>query len=119
MSRLFQIIEVGNAGGVCGGLDPLVRIIKGLIKYVAIIIPIGLMVFGIIDLGKAVIASDEKEVKAAQSRLIKRIIYAVVIFLVPSLITLLMNLVALGADESETSTTSWARCWNNVYIVNK
>lgn len=118
MSSLFQI-GIGGAGGACQGLEPLVRIIKKLLNYVAIIIPIGLMLFGIIDLGKAVIASDDKEVKAAQTRLIKRVIYAVVIFLIPSLVTLIMNIVAVGADQSETDTTSWASCWNSVYIVNK
>lgn len=119
MSNLFQIGIGGSVGGACQGLEPLVRILKGVLKYVAIIIPIALMLFGIIDLGKAVIASDEKEVKGAQSRLIKRVIYAVVIFLVPALITLVMNLVALGADQSETDTSSWASCWNSVYIINK
>ena len=119
MSSLFQIGIGGASGGACQGLEPLVRIIKGLIKYVAIIIPIALMVYGVVDLGKAVIASDEKEVKAAQSRLIKRVIYAVVIFLVPALVSLVMNIVALGADQGETDTTSWASCWNSVYIVNK
>lgn len=119
MSSLFQIGIGGASGGACQGLEPLVRIIKGLIKYVAIIIPIALMVYGVIDLGKAVIASDEKEVKAAQSRLIKRVIYAIVIFLVPALVSLVMNIVALGADQGETDTTSWASCWNSVYIVNK
>ncbi len=119
MSSLFQIGIGGASGGACQGLEPLVRIVKKLLTYVTIIIPIGLLLFGIIDLGKAVIASDDKEVKAAQSRLIKRVIYAVVIFLVPSLVTLIMNIVAVGADQSETDTTSWASCWNSVYIVNK
>ncbi|MDD5888680.1 MAG: hypothetical protein PUC82_04250 [bacterium] len=119
MSSLFQIGIGGASGGACQGLEPLVRIIKGVLKYVFIIIPIALLIFGIIDLGKAVISSDDKEIKAATSRLIKRIIYAVVIFLVPSIVSLVMNLVALGADPSETDTTSWASCWNSVYIVNK
>ena len=120
MSSLFQIGVGGGAGGACQGLEPLVRILKnGVLKYVCIIIPIALMFFGILDLGKAVIASDEKEVKGAQGRLIKRVIYAIVIFLVPSIVTLVMNLVAIGADPSKTDTKSWASCWNSVYIANK
>ena len=92
MSNLVQI-------GVdyCGGLGPIVGIIKkGFMPLVQIAIPIILIVYGVIDLGKAVIASDEKEIKAAQSRLIKRIIYAALIFFVPMLVGVIMNIVATG-----------------------
>ena len=120
MANLFQIGAVGNVTDNCGGLGSVVNIIKnGVLKTICILIPVALIAFGLFDLGKAVIASDEKEVKAAQSRFIKRIIYAIVIFLVPALVTFIMQIVALGADSSETSTTSWADCWNSLYIVNK
>lgn len=110
--------NVGAVGGACDGLEPVIKIIKyGILKYVCILIPIGLLLFGVFDLGKAVIASDEKEVKAAQSRLIKRVIYAVLVFLVPQLVSLIMNVVAIGVGDEDT--TSWSKCWNNVYIINK
>ena len=94
---------------VCGGLLPLVKVLVKLINIVMIVIPIALILFGTIDLGKAVIASDEKEVKAAQSRLIKRFIYAALIFFVPMLVGVIMNIVAAG-EKGDTS--SWKTCWN-------
>ena len=98
-----MIAKVGQAGGVCEGLDPVIKIIKhGILKYVCILIPVGLILFGLGDLGKAVIASDEKEVKAAQSRLIKRVIYAVVVFLVPQLVSLIMGIVSIGVNDGST-----------------
>lgn len=94
----------------CGGLLPLVKVIrKGVFPLIQIIIPIGLIIFGTIDLGKAVIASDEKEVKAAQGRLIKRIIYAVLIFFVVVIVSAVMNIVATGG---EGDTTGWQACWS-------
>ena len=114
--------KVGNIGGACEGLEPVIKIVKnGILKYICILIPIALLLFGVFDLGKAVIASDEKEVKAAQSRLIKRVVYAILVFLVPQLVTLVMNVVAIGADKDDQSinTQSWANCWNNAYIINK
>lgn len=93
----------------CGGLLPLVKVVVAVIKLVMIVIPIALIIYGTIDLGKAVIASDEKEVKQAQNRLIKRIIYAALIFFVPMLIGVVMNLVSTGG---EGDTTSWSSCWN-------
>ncbi len=110
--------KVGTEGGACEGLGPIIRIVKkGILKYICILIPIALILFGVFDLGKAVIASDEKEVKGAQSRLIKRVIYAIVVFLVPQLVSLIMGIVSIGVDDG--STENWATCWNSVYIANK
>lgn len=124
MLDLFQIGVIGDElvdksdPTGCKGLDPVVRILKkGVLPIVCIAIPIALIGFAIFDLGKAIIASDDKEVKAAQSRLIKRLVYGIVIFLVPFIITLVMNLVATGMGENnntDNSTTNWATCWNNV-----
>ena len=116
MLDLFQIgvnNEVINDG--CGGLRPIVAIIKnGVFPIVQIGIPILLIVFGTIDLGKAVISSDDKEVKQAQSRLIKRCIYAVAIFFITTLVSIIMSLVGRGADQSEANTQNWADCWNSI-----
>ena len=114
MSNLFQIgLETDSTN--CGGLGPIVRLIKkGVFPIVQIGIPILLIVFGTIDLGKAVISSDDKEIKAAQGRLIKRCIYAAAVFFVTTLVTLLMGIVAKGADKTENNTTSWASCWRSV-----
>ena len=110
--------KVGIEGGACEGLGPIIRIVKkGILKYICILIPIALILFGVFDLGTAVIASDEKEVKAAQSRLIKRVIYAIVVFLVPQLVSLIMGIVSIGVNDG--STENWATCWNSVYIANK
>ena len=63
MTNLFQIGAIDS----CGGLLPIVRVIrKGVFPLVQLFIPIILIILGTIDLGKAVIASDDKEVKAAQ-----------------------------------------------------
>lgn len=106
MANLFLI----GATDACGGLLPIVRVIVSLIKILMIAIPILLILMGTIDLGKAVIASDDKEIKAAQSLLIKRLIYAAVIFFVPMLVGVIMNLVA-SSGEKTVDTTSWESCW--------
>ena len=107
MSNLIQLADTD----ACGGLLPIVKIIRnGLFPIVYIVIPIALIVFAVIDFGKAVIASDEKEVKAAQGRLIKRFIYAALVFLMVTLVTLVMDLVAQGAD----GTNLWLDCWDTV-----
>ncbi len=112
---LFQIA----ANTACGGLEPLVAILKkGVMPLVWIGIPILLIAFGIVDLGKAVISSDEKEVKQAQGRLIKRFIYAAAVFFIVTLVSLVMGLVGTGAsndsDLEKNDTTSWSKCWRSI-----
>lgn len=109
MTNLFQIGAIDS----CGGLLPIVRVIrKGVFPLVQLFIPIVLIILGTIDLGRAVIASDDKEVKAAQGRLIKRFIYAALIFFVTTLVSVLMDLVSKGGDDAG-DTTSWQSCWRS------
>ena len=109
MTNLFQIGAIDS----WGGLLPIVRVIrKGVFPLVQLFIPIILIILGTIDLGKAVIASDDKEVKAAQGRLIKRFIYAALIFFVTTLVSVLMDLVSKGGDDAG-DTTSWQSCWRS------
>lgn len=105
----------------CGGLLPILRVIALFIKILMILIPIALILFGTIDLGRAVIESDEKKVKEAQKRLIQRFIYAALIFFIPMLVGVIMNLVAQGGEVGNEETTevptdavSWKQCWNEM-----
>ena len=112
MLNLFQIGVVGSINDNCGGLGPIVRIIKkGVFPIVQIGIPILLIVFGTIDLGKAVISSDEKEVKQAQSRLIKRCIYAILVFFIVTIVSLLFTMVSDIVGDSAPGLTAWSECW--------
>ena len=106
---LFQIMS-----SACRDLDPIVRLIKnGLFPIIQIGIPIILIVMGSIDLGKAVLSSDDKEIKNATSRLVKRAIAAVAVFFVVTLVTVVMNMVADNGDDAE-GATSWSACWKSI-----
>jgi len=84
------------------GLLSIIGIIRAILGIIQILIPIGLIVFGTIDLGKAVIASKEDEIKKNQKVLITRAIAAVLVFLVVTIVTFLMGFV--GGE-------SWNNCW--------
>lgn len=64
-----------------------------------IIIPVLLILFGMIDLGKAVIASKSDEVKKATSSLAMRAVAAVAIFLIPTIIGIVMGFVSDFKDS--------------------
>ena len=58
-----------------------------------IVIPILLIIFGMVDLGKAVIASDDKAVSKAAKSLLNRVIAGIVIFFVPTIVGVLFKMV--------------------------
>lgn len=107
---MFDLVQILD--DACGGLLPVIQFIrKGIYPLIQIGIPIILIVMGSIDLGKAVMSSDDKEIKGATSKLIKRAIAAVAVFFVTTIVSLLMDMFA-KTDVSETEdTTSWADCW--------
>ena len=85
----------------------------GILPIIQIGIPIILIVMGSIDLGKAVLSSDDKEIKGATNKLIKRAIAAIMVFFVTTIVSLLMGLFASSnADDASTveGTGSWADC---------
>jgi len=96
--------------GYCGDLFPILRLLKILYGILQFLIPIGLILFGAMDLGKAVIAGKEDEMKKAQSSFIKRVIYAVVFFLLFTIVSLVMNVVA--DTTVDTGEESWSQCWS-------
>ena len=104
MLDLFQIMD-----DACGGLLPVVQFIrKGVFPVIQIGIPILLILFGTIDLGKAVMSQDDKEIKGATSKLIKRAIMAVAVFFVVTLVTVVMGWLG-KTDIGEQN--NWLSCW--------
>lgn len=111
MLDFMNFINNINFLDYCSDLAPLLRLVKSVIKLIQFGIPILLILFGMIDLGKAVMSSKEDEMKKAQSTLIKRVIYAVAVFLVVTIVNLVMNVVT-DADAQDADSESWKKCWN-------
>ena len=62
--------------------------------YVAIRIgvPVLLILVGMFDMGKAIVAKKEEDVKKAQTLLIKKLILGVIVFLLPYFVELVVKL---------------------------
>lgn len=76
--------------------DALGSVGVGALKFVYNIIRIGvpiiLLVLGTLDFAQAIFAQDESGIKKAQGKFVKRLIIAVVIFLIPIVLSMLLNL---------------------------
>ena len=103
-----------DAYAYCTDLAPVIRLVKSVITLIQWGIPFVLILFGMIDLGKAVMSSKEDEMKKAQTTLIKRVIYAVAVFLVVTLVMFVMNLVSDAEVKGDPNTNDWQTCWNQV-----
>lgn len=76
------------------------------VTLIKVAIPIILIIMGMLDLSKAVMSNDEKEMKGAQTKLIKRVIYAVLVFLVVSIVQLVFGALGdKGVDSGNSGAT--------------
>jgi len=76
-------------------------LISTIINIIKIAIPVLLIIFGMLDLGKAVTAGKEDEIKKGQQVFIKRLTAAVVVFLVVAIVQLLFSLLANANAENK------------------
>lgn len=105
---------------ICDDASFILRIVVKLVKVVQLLIPILLIVLVSFDLFKMVAGQvDDKAKKEMSDKLVKRIIYAVIVFLVPVIINFVFRQIDPMTDTSNpaitTDSTSWISCWNKYY----
>ena len=74
-------------------------IISTIVTLIKIAVPILLIIFGMLDLGKAVVAAKEDEIKKGQQTFIKRAIAAVIVFFVIQIVQIVVRFVS-GNDQN-------------------
>ena len=82
-----------EAPKICSDLWEIWQIIGWVLWIFKIVIPIIIIVFGMIDLGKAVVASKDDEIKKSIKQLTMRAIAGIVIFFIPTLVGAVFNIV--------------------------
>lgn len=86
-----MILDIDN---VCGAIDNnLAGLIHTAIVIIKFAIPILLIIFGMLDLGKGVVASKEDEIKKGQHTFIKRLFAGVIVFFMISITQLIISLI--------------------------
>ena len=78
---------------VCTDLAPVWQIIGWVLFFFKVAIPIIIILFGAIDLGKAVVASKDDEIKKSVKTLVMRAIAGIVIFFIPTIVGVIFSLV--------------------------
>lgn len=93
---------------VCTTLAPIWQIIGWVLWVFKIVIPIVIIIFGMIDLGKAVVASKDDEIKKSIKSLAMRAIAGIVIFFIPTLVGAIFGLV--GEFQSDEMQAEYGKC---------
>lgn len=88
----------------------IVNIIHYVYLAIKVIVPVVLIIFGMIELGKAIASQKDDEIKKVQSSFIKKLIIAVVIFLTLSIVEFAFDFANSG---DSTSSNIWG-CINDV-----
>ena len=71
--------------------DSIRYMVNEVLLYVRIIVPVLIIVLGMVDFGKAVLANKEDTMKKAQTDFAKRVLIGVAVFFVPALVDLIME----------------------------
>lgn len=89
--------------GMCEDLRPVWTIFGYVIWGIKVVVPLLLIITGMITMAHAVMEKDEKAIKSAQNLLVKKVIAAVIVYLVIMITGVIVNLVA---------NDSWKTCAN-------
>ena len=104
----------------CGNLDiefagTIPYIVSTIVTLVKIVVPVLLIIFGMIDLGKAVVAAKEDEIKKGQQTFIKRAIAAMIVFFVVQLVQMLISF----TSNKDANVVNCFNCFVNGKVSDK
>lgn len=103
MAGSSNISDCGGSSGILGDVndeESTAWLIQKLLNYLKILGPTIALILGSLDMGKAIVTSDDENMKKAQSRFIKRILAAVLLFFIPLFTQVLLGLFGITSDNA-------------------
>ena len=93
------------------GTMKVVRFIGYLLVIVKILIPIGLIIFGVINFSKAMLSGNDDSIKKNAYSFAWKIVFAIVIFVLPTVINFIVGLI----DGATDGTEDYENCRNCIF----
>ena len=75
-------------------------LLQQVLNYIRILGPILVVILSSMDFAKSIMANDDDSMKKVQKKLMIRLILAVALFLVPTLVTVLLNIFGITTNET-------------------
>ena len=91
--------QSGSNNGSCGLSARIASWIMKIINWMRYIVPVLLIILSVLDFIKAIAADNEDEVKKVTGKFVKRLIVAVVIFLVPLFLEFLLGIFGINTNN--------------------
>ena len=91
----------------------IIEIVRWLYKAICIAIPVIIIILIALDFTKVAVSGklDDKVKKESTNRAITRIIFAVIIFFVPTVVNLIFRILPISTDNE------YINCWNGESII--
>ena len=100
---------------LCNGVlipNQLFNVVATIITLIKIVVPILLIIFGMLDFAKSVIAKSEDDVKKYRKSFISRLISAIIVFLLIFVVQFAINLVASVEDTTNDDGQTVSDIWS-------
>ena len=106
IDTLREDLESYNQNSDCNSLlgstedeESVAWLLQQILNYVKILGPILVVILSSLDFAKAIITSDDDSMKKAEKKLVIRLVLAVALFLIPTLVSVLLNIFGITTDE--------------------
>lgn len=113
---MLELLEIlGENTTMCGGVEvpnELFNVVALIIRIIKIVVPVLLIIWGMLDFAKSVVAKSEDDVKKYRKAFIQRLISGILVFLIVVIVQLVVNLLAgveeKSNNENGTANDTWA-----------
>ncbi|MDD3896200.1 MAG: hypothetical protein PHP49_04160 [Bacilli bacterium] len=97
-----------DVSGFCSQASSILQFVGWVLTFFKIGIPLVIIAYGMIDFGKAVVASEDKEIKDQTRRLLYRALAGVIIFFIPTLVMWVFS--AITEYGTASSKANFEQC---------
>ena len=112
--NLFYVLDLADPT-LCEGIlvpNVLFNVVSTIITGIKIVVPILLIIWGMLDFTKSVVAKKEEDIKKYQKAFVSRLISALVVFLVIFIVQFAVNLVSGVEDSVNSEGTTVSDIWS-------
>ena len=117
----MNLVNVLAEDVICDGITfpgSVVGLLRTGIFIIQVVVPILLILWGMLDFAKGIIGQDEDKIKAGQKKFIQRLIAAIIVFLIVTVVQIVINTVGNLGGEGNKASSAW-KCANNLIRDNE